>query len=211
MGNRLDEVLHQHDQPGVHQQRQQDGPVGIAQVQRLHHQQIEGHQAGGEQRGEVDVEHDAVAEGEVLALQGVARHGDNEQAHHRADHRQKDGDDIRADHLVGGAEEQLIGIGGEVGGPQGEARAADGFLRGEGGGNDHPEGQDAAYAEDGNHHIGNAADHHVGFIQAHLGGAVVQVCGLLNGIGRHDSHFLSFEIRTARNRSPASSQRRWRR
>ena len=112
MGDRLDEVLHQDDQPGAHEQGQQDRPVAVPQVQRLHDQQVEGDQAGGEQGGEVDVEHDPVPQGEVLPLECVTCHGDDEQADQRSAQGQADRDDVGADHLVRGAEEQLIGIGG---------------------------------------------------------------------------------------------------
>jgi hypothetical protein len=42
--------------------------------------------------------------GKILALQGVARHGDDEQPDARADERHEDGHHVGADQLIGRAE-----------------------------------------------------------------------------------------------------------
>ena len=205
MGNGLHEVLHQHDQPGAHQQRKQDCEVAVTQVQVLNHQQVEGNQARGEQGREVDIEHNPVPVGEVPPLQGVARHGNNKQADQRTHQRQADGHGVGADHLVRTAEEQFIGKGAEVRRPQGETGPPDAFFCREGRRDDHPERHDTDDTEDGDQDVGQHVDDDLALILADVG-RMHQVLGV--NLLSHFTHS-SFPLRTGRSQDPGASRRRW--
>ena len=165
----------------------------------LGHQQVVGGQTGLEQAGEVDEEGNAVAEWEVLALEGVARHGADEQTDGGAHGGQHDGQAVG---LPDGAalDDQLIGRGGKFPGKQGDALGDDVILRFKGGAKDHQEGEDAHDGENGDEEVADAADHIVRTRQLDFAGAFQHAVLILC----HSSHLLRTESNQAR------SSLRWR-
>ena len=161
VGHRLGKVFHQDNQPGGNHQGQQHSEIAVVQVIGLGHQQIVGRQTGLEQAGEIYEEGNAVAVGEVPALQGIACHGADEQPAEGAHCRHENGQPVGGPDAAA-LDHQPVGFRGERAGDQGHAVLGDVRLRLEGGAQDHQEGKDTGQGKQADQHIADPPDHIIG-------------------------------------------------